>query len=288
MGTQKQSLNYDYLVIASGSETNFYGNSTFQESAYKLDSARDAEIIIGLLKENRFDNFIVSGGGYTGIEVATNLSLFFKKRKLKNKIIILERAPDILGPLPVWMKDYVKSNLGRMGIEILLNTTIEKIERIKVFLSGGKVFERAIVIWAAGVKTAAFIQNLDREKNPQGRLKVDDYLRLDEHCFVAGDTAYFTAKNVFLRMAVQFAIMEGVCVAENIKRSIKGKPLRKYQPQDAGYIIPMANNLSCGIVLGIKIKGVLATWLHFMMCIYRSYGIKNKLGIIKDLIHPIM
>ena len=72
--------------------------------------------------------------------------------------------------------------------------------------------------------------------------------------------------------------------AKNILKSIKGAVLIKYKPIDLGFVIPMANNRSCGQVFGINLKGFVPTILHFMMCIYRSYGIKNKLGIIGDLI----
>lgn len=78
-----KKIGYDYLVIASGSETNFYGNDNIKEFAYTLDSADDAVKILATLKGNYFDNFIIGGGGYTGIEAATNLRRFSLERKQK-------------------------------------------------------------------------------------------------------------------------------------------------------------------------------------------------------------
>jgi len=277
-------LDYDYLVIASGSETNFYGNSNIKENAYKLNSVEDAQLIISALSGGQYSNYIICGGGYTGIQAATNLRLFLRKQKKEGRVIIVERANSILGVLPEWMKQYTLENLKKLKIEILLESSIEKIEEKKVFLSQGKVFDQALVIWAAGVKTADFIQNLDLEKNPQGRIKVDEFLRVRPDCFVVGDAANFSYKNSYLRMAVQFAIFQGSLAAENIIRSIKGGNLRKYRPIDFGYIIPMANNRSCGTIFGINLKGYLPTFFHFMMCIYRSIGLKNKLGIVKNLL----
>jgi len=277
---QSQSLGFDYLIIASGSETNFYGNENIRQNAYKLNGVKDVRGIINALEENNFDNYIIAGAGYTGIEVATNL----RRNKPQAKIIIIERAPGILGLVQKWMQEYVARNLAKLKIDVLTQTTIDRIEDKKVYLSGNKVFENALVVWAAGVKTAAFVQNIKAAKNPQGRLKVDECLRINDNCFVVGDAAYFAWQNNFLRMAVQFAIVEGRLAAKNILRSIKGSSLIKYKPIDLGYIIPMANNRSCGRVLGINLKGRLQTLLHFMMCIYRSYGIKNKLGIIGNLI----
>jgi NADH dehydrogenase len=282
--TESRILEYDYLIIASGSETNFYGNNNIKQHAFTLDDAGDVKKIINALKQNEFDNFIIGGGGYTGIEVATNVRLYLDKIKRNGRIIIIERAPTILGPLPEWMKKYVIDNLKNLNIEIFVNSTIDKIERDKVYLSEGRTLNNAFVIWAAGVKTAGFIQNLKVDKNPQGRIKVDEYLRLNDNCFVVGDAAIFSYKNSFLRMAVQFAITQGDFAAANIIKNIKGLSLNRYNPQDLGYIIPMANNRSCGTILGLDIKGFLPTIFHFIMCIYRSYGLKNKLGIIRDLI----
>jgi len=281
--TKTQFLDYDYLVIASGSETNFYGNENIKQNALTLDSVDDAKKIISTLRQNEFDNFIIGGGGYTGIELATNLRVYLDKVQRNGKIIIVERAPAILGPLPCWMKNYVAINLGDLNVEVYVNSTIEKIEGRNANLSGGRSFNNALLIWVAGVKTAGFIQNLKLEENPQGRIKVDEYLRINDHCFAVGDAAFFAYNESPLRMAVQFAITQGECVALNIMRSIKGRKLKKFIPGDLGYIIPMANNKSCGVVFGLNLKGFFPTVLHFIMCIYRSYGLKNKLGIIRDL-----
>jgi NADH dehydrogenase len=282
--TKTRRFSYDFLVIASGSETNFYGNNNIKDNAFKLDDAGDAKNIVERLRQGEFDNYLICGGGYTGVEVATNLRIFLTKNKKSGRIIIIERAPSILGPLPEWMKNYVSENFKRLNVEVFVNNSIEKIENGKVFVSGGRALNNSMVIWAAGVKTSGFIQNLKVEKNPQGRIKVDDYLRLSDSCFVIGDAAYFSYKNTYLRMAVQFAIAQGECVAASIIKSVKGKRLKKYRPVDFGYIIPMANNKSCGRVFGINLKGLLPTMFHFMMCIYRSYGLKNKFGIIRELI----
>lgn len=282
--TDQAQLDYDYLIIASGSETNFYGDGRIRDYSYKLDNADDAQKIIRALEDPGIKSFIVSGGGYTGVEIATHIGMYFKKRSLERKVVIVERAPSLLGPLPEWMKAYVYANLKKMEIEVFPNTVVEKAEERAVTLSSKKVFNEAMLLWAAGVRTADFLQDLAAEKNPQGRLKVDEYLRVGENCFAAGDCAYVAHGNAYLRMAVQFAIMQGLCSAVNVVRSVQGLALRRYRPRDLGYIIPMANNRSCGMVLGRNVSGVAATMLHFAMCIYRSQGMKNRWGIASGLL----
>jgi len=282
--TSTQDFRYDYLVIASGTETNFYGNSEIRQCAYKLDDAEDASLIRDALDKNDFDYYIISGAGYTGIEIATNLRAYLNKKSKDKPIVIVEKAAGILGPLPDWIKNYTRDNLKRLNIRVLLNSSIVKAEKDKVILSNQNTLNNALLIWTAGVKTPDFVQNLSVDKTPQGRLKVDRYLRVRDNCFAAGDSASFTYNSSFLRMAVQFAITQGALVGSNIIRSIQGMNLEPYQPRDLGYIIPMANSKSCGQVLGIKITGRLPTFFHYVMCLYRSFGMRNKFGIIKDLL----
>lgn len=282
--TAASTYTYDYLVVASGSQTNFFGQPNIQDRSYALNSADDVKKIQEALGADRFENFVICGGGYTGVEAATNLWLYCKKRGITKKIIIVERSPGILGPLPEWMKLYAGDNLKKMGIDILANSSVESINGDSAVVSGEKVFTKAMVIWVAGVRTADFIQKLAVKKNPQGRIIVDEYLKFDQDCFSAGDTAYFGVKNNFLRMAVQFSIAEGAHAAVNIIRGVKNLPLKKFKLLDLGYIIPMANNRSCGAVFGLNVKGRLSTLLHFIMCIYRSTGLRNRIGIIVGLV----
>jgi len=284
--TSSSSYTYDYLVISSGSQTNFFANQEAQNYAYALNSVNDVISIIKALEINKFEDFVICGGGYTGIEAATNFWLFCRKKRLDAKIIIIERSPEILGPLPHWMKAYVRNNLKGMGIEVLTESVVENIQGGRVAVSGNRVFEKAMLIWVPGVRTADFIQKLAVEKNPQGRIVVDAYLEFKQNCFCAGDTAFFVKENNPLRMAVQFAIAEGIQAADNIIRSIKKLPLKKFKPRDLGFIIPMANNKSCGEVFGLNFKGLLPTLLHFAMCIYRSCGLRNKIGLAGNLTKP--
>ena len=282
--TSNTSYAYDFLVIASGSQTNFFGNQNAQNYAYGLNSVNDAINLRDALKDNSFDNFIICGGGYTGIEAASNLWLYLEKKGVASKIVIVERSPEILGLLPAWMKSYVRNNLKSMGIEIMANSVIENIQQCRVLVSGNRIFEKAMLIWVPGVRTADFVSKLAVEKNPQGRIVVDEYLRFRRDCFCAGDTAFFIKENNPLRMAAQFAIAEGAQAADNITRCIRKLSLKKFRPRDLGYIIPMANNKSCGKVFGISIKGFFPTLLHFTMCIYLSPGLRNKTGLIINLI----
>jgi len=282
--TNGLNYSYDFLVVASGSETNFYGNDQIRRFAFKLDDAKDAALMYNALEEKDYDSYLVAGGGYTGVEIATNLSVYLKRKKLDRRVVIIERAPQILGQIPGWMRDYVLTNLKELRVEVLTGVSVNTAESAKVGLSNQLVFDNSMLIWAAGVKTSDFIQSLSLEKNPQGRIKVDKCLRFRDNCFAAGDASLFDFKSSPLRMAVQFAIMQGRCIGRNIVNNIERKELIEYKPVDFGFIIPMANNKSCGVVLGFNMKGFLPTLMHYFMCIFRSYDFKNKFWIVKNLL----
>ncbi|MDD5561780.1 MAG: FAD-dependent oxidoreductase [Candidatus Omnitrophica bacterium] len=286
--TGRSSYAYDALLISSGSQTDFFGNQHAQLHSYALNSVDDVKRITDAIKADKFENFIICGGGYTGVEAATNLWLLCRKNGFSGKIVIVERSAQILGPLPLWMKSYVRNNLKNMGIEVLVNSVTEDIRQDRVSVSGNLLFEKAMLVWVPGVKTADFIQKLAVEKNPQGRITVDEYLRFKEDCFCAGDASFFGRKGNYLRMAVQFSIAEGACAADNIIRGMEKLPFKKFKPCDLGYIIPMANNKSCGMVFGLNLKGFLPTLLHFIMCIYRSSGLRNKIGLAGSLIRSCL
>ena len=279
-------FHYDYVIISSGSQTNFYGDRVVERRAFKLDSVMDAREIREAVENENFDTYVISGGGYTGVEIATNIRRFLRKKRRRGNIVIVEKAPSILGPLPEWMKHYALSNLNKMNIEVLTEHSIEKTENDTVFITGDRECKNAMLIWSAGVRTSDFIQNLNVAKGRQGRIKVNSYLKFHNNAFAIGDAAEVYYKNEPLRMGVQFSMAEGHIVADNVVRNMQGRKLREYHPIDLGYIIPMSNNFSCGVALGLDVTGPIATFMHYTMCVYRSYGLKNKLGIIGDVSLP--
>jgi len=277
------ALDYDYLLIASGSETDFHGQTEIERNACKLDSVSDARRILGLLDEDAHDTFVVAGGGYTGIEAAANIWAHARAHGARKRILVSEIGPGPVRALPGAIRKYVSANLERMGIELRSKTSVVRAGGGEVELSSGETFDRALLVWAAGVHTSEFVRAIPVERNRQGRVQVDRYLRIDERCFAAGNAALFMRGAAPLRMSVQFSLSGGHRAARNIIRATRGRELVPFDPFDPGYVIPMANNRSCGIVLGVLLKGRLPTLLHYLLCIFRSRGIVRRLQMIGDL-----
>lgn len=276
------SREYDAILIAAGSGPNFYGDAKAERFALPLGNCAGAARIVATLKETVAANLLVVGGGYTGIEIATNLRV--RLRALPDvKIAIIEASGSLLNGLPEWMRRYAEDNLERLGIRILKSCRLADLDASGASLTNGETLRPALTMWSAGVRAAGFVRNLDVEKDSYGRAKVDETLRIAGNVFAVGDSACVMHGGKPLRMAVQFAISQGRCAADNALRALAGRPLLPYRPLDLGFIIPMANGRSCGRVLGVNVRGRPASWLHYFMCAYRSQTLHNKLGVLHAL-----
>jgi NADH dehydrogenase len=277
-------LSYEFCVIACGSVTHFYGMADVARHAFKLDSVADAIALKGLLDVSPSKRFVIVGGGYTGVEIASNIALALKRRRTpKPSVAIVEKGEDILAMLPVGVRDHIRAGLGRYRVAIHTECSLLEVTESRARLSNGLIFEDAAVIWAAGVVTPPFVQALPWEKDHQGRIKVDATLRCDASCFAAGDAASFDVKKRPLRMAVQFALTEGAHAAKNIVRLIAQKPLARYLPVDLGFIVPLAPKDSCGRVFRIPVKGWVGWLFHYFMCVMASFTWGNRRDLVADI-----
>jgi NADH:ubiquinone reductase (H+-translocating) len=312
----KDIIDYEYLLISGGSETDFFNNENAQKNCFKLDSVDDAlilrEEILKRAGMGGMINIVVAGGGYTGIESATNINYLLRGKKpdivsfprkresrkreipafagmtSKYKIYIVEKEKEILKPLPGRIKKEVNYELRNLGIKVIPADSLLKYDAKTVLLRSGKKIGRAVCLWSAGVKTPSFTDGLNVEKE-RTRINVTDGLKIkslkDNNIFAAGDTAYFFDRkiNSGLRMAVMFSMGQGKTAAFNIMNSILKKPLKKYKPVDLGYIVPMAHGRASGVILGRRAGGRLAYMMHYAMCVYRSEW-SNKMAVMKSVL----
>ncbi len=279
-----QEFFYDFLILAAGSKTNFYGNKTLEAAALKLDTLEDAQRIQNRVQHGHYENFVVVGGGYTGIEIATNIWRSTVGFRRKPKIYLVEKGPCLLAQVPEWIRTYTFKNLQRIGIEIILNASVAECSGGCVSLAGGQQIKQALLIWSAGVTVSSCAQNTPYDQSQQGRLIVNDFLQVDKNVLVAGDCAAFLQQGRPIRMTIQFALTQGRLAGRNIQALVQGKPLGKFIPFDPGYIIPMANNKSCGYVLGLPARGTLPTILHYSMCIFRTRCFSRKLALTQHIL----
>jgi len=285
-------LIYDYAIIAVGSQVNFYGRHDLEAKCLKLNTIDDAVTIKNAIaqrnKKRQHTNIVVTGGGYTGLEVATNAHYLLSRKKLDFNILVVENRDSILTGLPERLVKIARSELNTRKIQVILKDTVTDYQNQTITLSSGRKIDDAICVWSAGVWAPQFLQKLDAEKI-KGRVKVDQHLNIvgKEHgnLFFAGDCCSFSDKKTGqpLRMAVVFSLEQAKTAAKNILNLIRGKEIEEYQPRDPGYLVPLTYLKAPGIVLGRKVGSRLGFFLHYCLCVYRS-NISKKLLILKDLI----
>lgn len=281
------TIEYEYLILAAGAENNFFGNTSARRNCYKLYSVDEGGAIRKALIAGAGEaalNVVVVGGGYTGIEAATNVHRLFRELEKPVNIVMVEKAPDILMMTPKWMRKYSRRELNRLNIKVYCGDGLAEVSDSKAVLDSGRTIENAFCIWSAGVKASSFIGKTGFAKE-KTRVRVDPELRPEGHdrIFCAGDAASFSSSadgEKPIRMAVMFAIGQGKTAAENVVRSITGKRLKRYVPRDLGYLIPFATGKAPGVVMGMRVRGRPGFWMHYLMCVYRS-SFRNGLAMIR-------
>lgn len=305
--TDNGSFRGESVIVALGCESNYFGDAEMQARSAALKSVDEALVIrsaAGKLcraarrhsARARPASVVVVGGGYTGFEAASHLADLARAatgvpfRRLSDvvRILIVEKGDEVLRNCSADIRRWAVRLMGDYGVEIRTGVTVAGFsDGGTAHLSDGTVLPRAMVVWAAGVAPGAASASLDVPRRQAGRLAVDEHLRLPgcESAFAAGDVAAPVPPGAAepLRMSVQFSLAAGRCAAANAAAAVEGRPLRAFRPFDPGYLLPLAPGQAAGQILAVPLRGKLPYLMHYFMCLARSWGWKNRLGMLADL-----
>lgn len=281
------TVKYDKLIIATGAEVNFFGNELLRKNCRKLYSCEDAtelkDALLTSMERNGSLKVLIVGGGYTGVEIASNISLLARKEDVPAEITLLEASEDILGMTPGWVRRLAREELDRSGVAIKCGDALEDYDGTTARLASGEGMKEVICVWSAGVKVSSALGALNGD-GPGGRIKVSRRLVPQKNSggdlWLCGDPAAFFTDNKPLRMAVMFSMGQGKIAACNLLRSLTGKKEKSYKARDLGFLVPFATGTAYGPVLGSKVRGRTGYLLHYAMCLYRSC-FSNKIAILK-------
>jgi NADH dehydrogenase len=288
--TPSEALEYDALLLTCGARTNFHGQDAMRRASLTIENVPDALAIRAAAERPEVATFVVAGGGYTGVEVATHLWRLGRRTGRPPRIVIAELLGELCKATPA-AQGCVWRQLARLGIEVRLETTVDAVEGDRIRLTSGESFDRARLVWTAGMRTDDFVFDVDAARTKQGRLWVDEFLRVDERCFAAGDVAAVDrGDKAPRRMSVQNALQGGRAAAGNIRRLLAGRPPERFGPYDPGYVVPLANMRGCGRIMGIRAGGVVPSLLHYLLSVTFSVGGRNRAelaaGILPGLYSP--
>ena len=293
------TLNYDYLVVALGSETNFFGLKDVAENAFTIKSIADAIVlrnhIINVLEQADIEHqnhelrgnlmtFVVVGGGFSGVEtvgelndfVRDSVSHFYHNIDEKDvKVILISATGRILPEVTDDLAEFALEKLQDNGIDVILNARVRGAASDSVGLSDGSTIHTHTLIWAGGVIPPLLIADLPCIHDKSGRILADSYLQIPDYpsAYVLGDCASVTdplTRKPYPPTA-QHAVRQARIVSHNIISSIKdNRPAkREFNYKTKGMMALIGRKNGVGILLGYKVYGFIAWWL------WRSYYLGN-------------
>jgi NADH dehydrogenase len=303
--TSAGPVSYDFLVLAPGGETNFFGLESMQRHGLGLKGIPDA-IAIRNHVLTCFENamleadaerrralltFIVVGGGPTGVEMAGALSELIRLVLVKDyprlnikdvRILLLEATDTLLAAMPERLREAAGKTLWRKYIDVRFGASVVEYDGKRIQLKGGEAIPADTVIWAAGIRASPLTATLGLPLARQGRIAVEPTLQVPGHpeVFVIGDAAYREENGAMLPGVAPVAIQMGRFVARNIMRQLRSEPLEPFRYRDQGTLATIGRNAAVADVFGIKASGFLAWVMWLGIHIVQLIGFRNKLFVL--------
>ena len=302
-------IEFDYLIVATGSRHSYFVNNEWERYAPGLKTMNDAlkireKILLSLeaaekesnrVKRQKYLNFVIIGGGPTGVELAGAISEIVNKSVLPDfrnitasmtKVYLIEALPKILTSYPDKLSARALEDLKKLEVEVILNEKVMEINDHGVKV-GNRFIESSNILWAAGNQASSLIKSLNTEIDRAGRAIVEDDLSIkeDDKIFVIGDAAAIkNKKGEYLPAIAPVAMQEGRYVARIIAKNLTGDSRKAFKYNDKGTMATIGKAKAVGVVKGIKLSGLIA-WLAWSF-VHIAYliGFRNRLRVMVEWI----
>ncbi len=294
---------FDYLVIATGSKTNYFGNKDIEHFGIGLKSIIQALDIRSLLLQNlenavlrcidkdktSLSSVMIVGGGPAGVEMAGAISEFKKYILTKDypelksthvNIILVEGTNRLLQAMPQKLSAKTYNYLKNMGVDVRLNTIVKNYSHNKVEFTNGETLNVSALIWTAGVK-GKLLPGINRQNiSKQQRIIVDEYNKVKalDRIFAIGDIAYMqTGKYPNGHpMVAQVAMQQGKNLAINLLAIFNNKPLLKFEYNDKGSMATIGKKRAVAYIKHISFSGFTAWFIWSFIHLISIMGVRNK------------
>ncbi len=296
-------LDYDYLVVATGAEHSYFGHTDWEEHAPGLKTIEQAiEIRRRVLcayeeaeqeqdpdKQKSLLTFVVVGAGPTGVELAgalCEISRFSFKKDFRNidptrsQVFLVEAGPRVLAGYAKESSAQAEKDLEKLGVKVLTSSRVTSVTAKGVVIDD-KLLQASTIIWAAGVKPSS-LNSILGPTDPQGRVFVEKDLSLKKYpeVFVAGDQIHFEQNGQVLVGQAPVAMQQGLHIAQNLKRLIKGQPTRQFKYYDKGQMATIGRSRAVVNMGRFAFHGFLAWLVWLVVHIYYLIGFKNKFFVL--------
>ncbi|WP_108808593.1 NAD(P)/FAD-dependent oxidoreductase [Aquimarina spinulae] len=298
------SISYDYLVIATGARTNFFGNTTIENNAMRMKNLPQALNLRSLMLENleqavittdpeerkELLRFVLAGAGPTGVELAggiAELKLNVLPRDYPDmdfddmEIHLIEGAPRVLPPMSEHASEKAAKFLKKLGVHIHTNTQVQHYENNIVSTNTDLSLKTATFIWSAGV-TGAPVSGIDAKSliPRANRYKVNEFNQVDgyKNIFAIGDISVMETKKYPKGhpMVAQPAIQQGSHLAKNLKRYLRGKDMIPFKYFDKGSMATIGRNKAVVDIGKFKFGGFFAWFIWMFIHLWFLVGFRNR------------
>ena len=296
---------YDYLVLAVGGRTNFFGFDAIEKDGFQLKDLETAVKTRNHLlhmfeqashegdaeKRKSLLTFVIVGGGPTGVETAGALAELISHVMVKDyprlplsdaRVILLEAGASLINSYPDELRQATSKLLKKKNVDVRLNTKLENYNGQQVTLTDGSKIETQTLIWTAGVKATEIVEGLNVEKASAGRVRILPTLQLPQHpeTFVIGDAAFLEENGQALPMISTVAIQQGVFTAKNIRLLMNNQSPASFRYKDPGLLATIGRNAAVARIFGISFSGFIAWVIWVFLHIYRIIGFRNRIIVL--------
>ena len=299
-------LTYDYLVLATGTQTNYFGLDQIEKHAIPMKTLEDALDMRNLLLQRleqatRIDdtsqrlpylNMVIAGGGPTGVEISgvfaelrnhTIRKEFPELIGSGSRIYLINGGGELLSPMSKKSQRYTLEQLQSMGVEVLLNTRVIDFDGEKVLMKDGSHIYSKNLIWATGVTGFRFKGIPEASYDRGNRLKVDEVNRVDglKNIYAIGDSSLSVSDPKFPAghpQLAQVAMQQGRVLAKNFKRMVKNKPLKPFTYLDKGSMAIIGSNKAVADMPKPKMhfKGFMAWFIWLFVHLFALIDYRNR------------
>ncbi len=297
-------IGYDYLIVAAGARHAYFGHDEWETSAPGLKTLEDAveirrRVLLAfelaereayLTGHQKQLNFVVVGGGPTGVELAgaiadiarTALANDFKAIDTRDAhVMLFEGSDKILGTFGKDLSASAKEQLESLGVEVHLNSFVTGIEPGRVQVSDRSV-DCDVVLWATGVAASPLGRALGVETDKAGRVAVESDLSIkgSPNIFVIGDMVHLLQEDGEPVPGVSPAAMQmGEATAKNILNELKGKPREPFVYWDKGSMATIGRKKAIAQAAGMKFRGFIAWLMWLFLHVYFLIGFRNRISV---------
>jgi NADH dehydrogenase len=300
------TVEYDYLIVASGSSHTYFGHDEWETHAPGLKTLEDAlairrRILVAFeqaeretdpARRQRLLTFVLVGGGPTGVELAGTLAEIARQTRNEfrsidtrdARIVLVEAGPTILPSFAPKLRDAARSSLRHLRVDVRENVKVTGVDERGV-LMGEERLDSHTVIWTAGVAASPLVATLGAPLDRAGRVSVEPDLSIAGHpeVFVVGDAAAFLGPDgKQLPGVAPVAIQGGTHAARTILRRVKGEPSSVFTYYDKGNLAIIGRGSAIADIRGLRFSGPIAWLAWLFLHIFELIGFRNRIIVMVE------